>query len=813
MRGGIFQGAVKYLICTMLCCVSVFLKFSIGHIITTTTSSDSSPWFTHARPRVRQPAMIDAAGAAIRLRGRDLLSREDGIALVSNAQQFIHALADQAVRRLVVTAANVDLSSAVWNSSGVSLPVLLNRSITIEGDPSFAEWPVLKLNRVKGVARLAGGCNLTFHNLFIMYFREQPTRTSGFDFLLATEPGEPSFLFVNHTAMFEELCFPLDFRLNDVLSLPRPSQLPGNQSAIGSLPQDGCVNDTSVHPLRRCWGALGYLVDVATYGADINPATQSTKLNNQIVWATNAYGICEHEVDEYCLTVEHKEPLVCFLETKKKYESVEALKSPSNAEDEEGSGGAGLTRRSRVAVISATTIGGTLVVIVIVVYLAAAAVAWRDHGVKPPYEHSSFSGGHRIDSRPEQLEAARRLNSDLKSAEAPSAAGESDMDQDDSSRDNKISMCIPAPDMDKYTRSGHLFEEAPVTLLTPPRAEVLLDVQMVAQQQERQKLGNDSGYTHTDTRTVELLPKPLGKGSFGRVVEGLYDGRQVAVKLITSHALWDPSWWGRQQENAQHHQQEEQHQASSLTNAFVQSFAQEVQVLSRCQHPNIVQLVAACVTPPRLCLVMELMETSLDKVLYGKARSDTGKIPLDKVLRIGIAISNALTYLHPTIVHRDLKPANVLINDAASDTPVIKLTDFGLSRLRMTVRSTKHPDAGTPPYMAPECFDLLSGYISHQSDIYSLGVMLWEMLAGERPWDGMGGVVIAFLVTYRELRLPLDRFAPSRCPPKLARLLTACWDADPARRPAAAEVVKELTLIAVYGRVETTSSERANGTE
>ncbi|GIL69607.1 hypothetical protein Vretimale_10256 [Volvox reticuliferus] len=303
----------------------------------------------------------------------------------------------------------------------------------------------------------------------------------------------------------------------------------------------------------------------------------------------------------------------------------------------------------------------------------------------------------------------------------------------------------------------------------------------------------DNGKTLTPT--VELLPIVLGKGSFGRVVEGMYNGTRAAVKLMTRDPLWEQALL--HQGVLQHEQVAEQRQPSGLSDAFVQSFLQEVQVLSRCEHPNIVRLLAACVTPPRLCLVMELMETSLDRFLYGKSSlSSTEPIPLDKVLWIGIGISKALAYLHPTIMHRDLKPANVLINNAASDKPVVKLTDFGLSRLHMTARPTDHPDAGTPPYMAPECFDLLNRCTSHQSDIYSLGVMIWEMLAGKRPWDGMGGVAIAFMVTYKGTRLPFHGFAPSRCPPKLARLIMACWDADPARRPAAVEVAKELALIA-----------------
>ncbi|GLI60235.1 hypothetical protein VaNZ11_002324 [Volvox africanus] len=106
------------------------------------------------------------------------------------------------------------------------------------------------------------------------------------------------------------------------------------------------------------------------------------------------------------------------------------------------------------------------------------------------------------------------------------------------------------------------------------------------------------------------------------------------------------------------------------------SLEQEVQVLGRCFHPNVVQLLAACLTPPRVCLVMELMDTSLDTLLYGQKGSHESRLvssddrdesniggpsklqqllPLPKVLHIAAQIAAALEYLHPTIVHRDLK--------------------------------------------------------------------------------------------------------------------------------------------------------------
>ncbi|KXZ41908.1 hypothetical protein GPECTOR_246g601 [Gonium pectorale] len=142
----------------------------------------------------------------------------------------------------------------------------------------------------------------------------------------------------------------------------------------------------------------------------------------------------------------------------------------------------------------------------------------------------------------------------------------------------------------------------------------------------------------------------------------------------------------------------------------------------------------------------------------------------------------------------DLKPANVLIADAGSDLPVAKLGDFGLSRLASTVLITHNPEVGTVPYMAPEIFEPSNHEVTDRADIYALGVLLWEMLSGCRPWEGNGLVQVAYTVTALHKRLPMDAIPPERRLPKLEVLINECWDAIPARRPAAAEVVKALAL-------------------
>ncbi|KAG2493123.1 hypothetical protein HYH03_008550 [Edaphochlamys debaryana] len=294
--------------------------------------------------------------------------------------------------------------------------------------------------------------------------------------------------------------------------------------------------------------------------------------------------------------------------------------------------------------------------------------------------------------------------------------------------------------------------------------------------------GSGGGSAGND-EVVRLLPEVLGKGGFGRVRRGVYRGRAVAVKQLDMGAH-DPL------------------AATPSARLLVNAFRQELEVLARCEHPCVVRLLAACVKPPAPFVVLELLDTSLDKVLYGMYGNPGGLLPLPLVLHIGLQVAKGLEYLHPTVLHRDLKPANVLISDPWGPSPVVKIADFGLSRLRETVLHTLTPEAGTPPYTAPECFDLSNFFVTHKADVYSLGVLLWEMLAGTQPWRGMGMVEVASQVTFLGRRLPLPPHLPPGCPgalpgrwPRgLVRLIRQCWEGDPQRRPAAAEAVKWLAL-------------------
>ncbi|POM61602.1 TKL protein kinase [Phytophthora palmivora] len=156
--------------------------------------------------------------------------------------------------------------------------------------------------------------------------------------------------------------------------------------------------------------------------------------------------------------------------------------------------------------------------------------------------------------------------------------------------------------------------------------------------------------------------------------------------------------------------------------ALKQEFMDELLVMSKLKHPNVVSLIGACLEPPNLCMVMELCDYSLHHLLHG---TNTYLSP-QQLTRMAGDIANGMRFLHsrkPAVIHRDLKSANVLLDPKG----VAKLCDFGLVR-------TKFTSAGTPCYMPPE---LLSGHpFSKSVDVYMFGILLWEIFSRDIPFRG-----------------------------------------------------------------------------
>ncbi|PNH12194.1 putative serine/threonine-protein kinase [Tetrabaena socialis] len=617
-------------------------------------------------------------------------------------------------------------------------------------------------------------------------------------------------------------------------SLPRPAIAPGPQQIV-SVAQEGCVDDPAAPPMRRCWPAAGAYADVVSQGVDVEGYGGKPLPANYVLWLRNARYVCERVMPEQCAA--ELGPVGCWYQMFPRVVAGAPTQAPAQLDVRAGADSGGGASDDGGGPPLGAVLGGVLGGVAFLAVVAAVLVVRMRQrrlsgGQHAPERHSdSFGAAMCAASACERAarsseDAARTSCEDMSTsmafpgahnfAHAASAASGLALGARTPSDTAFLPLPpAPLPPSLHHDPSDPHSALVPVTRLTPLHSEVRLDVDLAAQE-------------------VTLLPVTRGKGSYGRVVEGMYGGQRVAVKLLD----WGLAGAPQPEEGGPGGEGEGGGEGGAggggncggrRQQASQAALAQEVEVLGRCRHPNIVRLLAASLRyvpeggagavphyrrPPSVCLVMELCDTSLERLLYDRGPEgppppyDMGPpydtpaqydkpqgLPLETVLHIAIQVAQGLEYLHPTIMHRDLKPANVLVSNPDSLQPIIKLADFGLSRLRNTVLVTRHPEAGTAAYMAPETFDLKNFTVTDKVDMYSMAVMLWEMLVGAPPWYGWTAMQVAIAITLRGERLPMTCLSSERCPPKLRKLILACFETDPARRPAAAEAVKVLTLV------------------
>ncbi|XP_021945255.1 mitogen-activated protein kinase kinase kinase 10 isoform X2 [Folsomia candida] len=263
------------------------------------------------------------------------------------------------------------------------------------------------------------------------------------------------------------------------------------------------------------------------------------------------------------------------------------------------------------------------------------------------------------------------------------------------------------------------------------------------------------------------LEEIIGVGGFGKVYKGIWkEEEEVAVKA----ARYDP----------------EEDLATAIANV-----SQEAKLFWLLNHPNIIHLLGMCLEPPNLCLVLEYARGgSLNRVLAGT------QIRPDVLVNWAIQIAKGMDYLHNSapisLIHRDLKSSNVLISEeieAGDDLSekTLKITDFGLAR--EVHKTTRMSAAGTYAYMPPEVIKNCT--FSKASDVWSYGVLLWELLTGETPYKGIDGFAVAYGVAVNKLSLPI----PTTCPKPWSNLIESCWLMDPHDRPSFEEILIELEKI------------------
>lgn len=218
-----------------------------------------------------------------------------------------------------------------------------------------------------------------------------------------------------------------------------------------------------------------------------------------------------------------------------------------------------------------------------------------------------------------------------------------------------------------------------------------------------------------------LLLKQIGRGAMGVVHLAQEESlnRRVALKLLSPELSCDPK--------------------------FVERFKREAQSAATLKHPNIVQIYSFFQDKERFCFAMEYVK---GQTLRDFMESN-GPLPWAEALRLTLQIAKALEHAHARgVVHRDVKPGNILLEE---ETARIVVTDFGLSRVLTDSRLTRDGEVlGTPEYMSPEQIE--GKELDGRTDLYSLGIVLFELLTGRLPFVAEKPVAL--------LRMHMDQEAP-----------------------------------------------------
>lgn len=249
----------------------------------------------------------------------------------------------------------------------------------------------------------------------------------------------------------------------------------------------------------------------------------------------------------------------------------------------------------------------------------------------------------------------------------------------------------------------------------------------------------------------------IGRGAYGTVQRAVWEDREVAVKIID-------------------------------IGCGVREYQDEVQQLSNVTHDNIIQLFGTSMYKQKVYIIMEYADCgSLYNLLHPSEEEGMVWYNAGHVVRWSLQCAKAVEYLHslqPKVIHRDLKPPNMLLTQYGK---VIKICDFGTAtQIKTEMTSNK----GSAAWMAPEVFE--GKHYSEKCDVYSFGIVLWEMLSRKKPFDEIGPPAFRILwAVYNGTRPPPLKNIPQ----SLMNLMENCWAKEQIKRPSFSDIVKYLSIL------------------
>ncbi|KAI3876434.1 hypothetical protein MKW92_038161 [Papaver armeniacum] len=221
---------------------------------------------------------------------------------------------------------------------------------------------------------------------------------------------------------------------------------------------------------------------------------------------------------------------------------------------------------------------------------------------------------------------------------------------------------------------------------------------------------------------------------------------------------------------------------------LLRTFRQEVLLMKRLRHPNVLLFMGAVTSRQHLCIVTEFLPRGS---LYQLLRRNLPALDWKRRVLMALDIARGMNYLHcynPPIVHRDLKSSNLLVDNNWN----LKVGDFGLARLKHATFLTTKNGQGTPQWMAPEV--IRNEPADEKSDVYSFGVILWELATRKIPWDGLIPMQVIAAVGFMDQQIEI----PEDTDPQWASLIMTCLHSDPKCRPTFGELLERLNVMRRY---------------
>ncbi|KAL3633387.1 hypothetical protein CASFOL_022914 [Castilleja foliolosa] len=261
-----------------------------------------------------------------------------------------------------------------------------------------------------------------------------------------------------------------------------------------------------------------------------------------------------------------------------------------------------------------------------------------------------------------------------------------------------------------------------------------------------------------------FIGSKIGEGAHGKVYQGRYGDQIVAIKVLNCG------------------------NTSEERTVLESRFVREVTMMSKVKHDNLVKFIGAC-KDPLMVIVTELLPGMSLRKYLGSLRPNQLDLPI--ALNFALDIARAVDCLHANgIIHRDLKPDNLLLT---ANQKSVKLADFGLAR-EETVTEMMTAETGTYRWMAPELYSTVTlrqgekKHYNNKVDVYSFGIVLWELLTNRMPFEGMSNLQAAYAAAFKAERPSV----PEDTPAELAYIIQSCWVEDPNMRPSFSQIIRML---------------------